>query len=67
MSYRALRITEYQLQCDICGVEEVLHNFDTINNETVNSNNVFRLSGYHRLKGLILCDNCFAKEIKRCI
>ena len=65
MAFKVLRFSEYQMQCDICGVEEVLHDVDKCDDEWVNSHNCLRLAGFHRSHDLILCDRCFKERKKR--
>jgi len=55
-----LRIFEYNMVCDKCGVNEVLHTGDSDDNIFVhNIHTAIRLAGFHMSKGKLLCDDCF--------
>lgn len=60
MGVSSFQSTQYEIQCDICGAEEVCHSFF----EGVHSKQqAIRWAKMHRLKnGTVLCENCFKKR-----
>lgn len=61
-----LRVFEYDIICDKCGVNEVLHTGDSDGEICVhNIHTAIKSAGFHRSKGRLLCDECFKKEKKR--
>lgn len=60
-----LRVFEYDMACDECGVNEVLHTGDSDRETYVhNIHTAIKLAGFHRSRGQLLCDECFKKEKK---
>lgn len=60
MGISVLKVYEYSMVCDICGIVEVLHTGDNPDDVYVhNIHTAIKGAGYHRSKGRLLCDDCF--------
>lgn len=62
MGISVLKVYEYSMVCDICGIEEVLHSGDHPDDVDVYVHNIhtaIKVAGFHRSKGRLLCDDCF--------
>ena len=61
VSISVLICNEYVVECDKCGVQEVYHTGDIDHGIWVHTERTARqASGYHYLKGQLLCPICFA-------
>ena len=62
MSVNVLKVFEYSLICDCCGVEEVLHTGDYDSQNDIFVHNIItavKCSGFHKTNGQLLCNDCF--------
>lgn len=65
MSFTVTRIQEYTFECDNpdCNNWETLHTGEDFHGIYVhNTQTAFKVAGFHKTKGMILCDECFKKE-----
>ena len=64
MAVQSFRYTEYWVECDVCGSEDVVHSGDIgCDGTTVSSKSTaMKALGYHNSKGRCLCDDCYRLE-----
>ncbi len=67
MSVLILKCYEYQMYCDQCGTEEVLHTGDCaeVNGEEIfvhSRDTAIKAALYHRSHGMLLCDKCYSNR-----
>lgn len=69
MAFSVLKCYEYVMECDKCGVMEILHTGDRphVKGEELyvhNKHTAIKGALYHQSKGLLLCDKCFKSHRK---
>jgi len=62
MGISIMRVFEYYLECDKCGVSDCVHTGDSANGNYVhNRDSAIKVCGFHRSEGNLLCEECFKK------
>ena len=62
---RVLRVYEYDMVCDCCGVNEVLHTGDCPDDIFVHDiSSAIKGARFHRSHGQLLCEDCFKNRKK---
>lgn len=62
MGISIMRVFEYYLECDKCGVSDCVHTGDSADDNYVhNRDSAIKVCGFHRSKGNLLCEECFKK------
>lgn len=62
MGIRYTRLTEYDLECDLCGKAETVYTGDSYKDRFVsNIPSAIFVADFHKCKGKLICGNCFRR------
>ena len=64
MAVTVMRVSEYDVECDECGYEEVLYSYDQANGVIVHSiATAMKAARFHKRKGKCLCPICYENSL----